>query len=133
MTTDGHLRVSDAERDDVARQIQTATAEGRLTLEEADERLGGVYASRFRHELAELVADLPRAEPAVPVGRAATTGTNGPGEDLGQRALLIHAAVVAVISALLIGRWAASDVAYFWPIFPMFWLAMSLVVHAGRR
>ena len=150
MTSDQPIRASDAERDESAQRIQSATAEGRLTFEEAGERLDAVLASRFRHELSNLVADLPSprapADSAMPVSnggpdpgdeRARGPGSRGRGhahsDPTGRWALGIHAAVVAVISMIMVARWAISGVPYFWPMFPMFWLLLSLVVHSRRR
>jgi DUF1707 SHOCT-like domain len=62
------LRASDAERERTADQLRHAAGEGRLTVEELDERLNAAYAARTRGELERLVADL-----AVPV----TTGDSG--------------------------------------------------------
>lgn len=52
-------RASDRERQAVVDHLQTATSEGRLTLEEFEERVGHVLAARTRDELAPVTADLP--------------------------------------------------------------------------
>jgi hypothetical protein len=52
------LRASDADRERHAEILRTATGEGRLTMEELDERLDQVYASRTHRELERLVADV---------------------------------------------------------------------------
>jgi hypothetical protein len=62
------LRASDVERERTADQLRHAAGEGRLTLEELDERLNAAYAARTRGELEQLVSDV-----AVPV----TTGDSG--------------------------------------------------------
>ena len=66
----GLVRVSDAERHEVAELLREAAGEGRLDLEELDERLAAAYAARTRADLVPLVADLPAAGaaavPAVP-------------------------------------------------------------------
>jgi hypothetical protein len=123
MTTN-QIRASDAEREEVARVVQAAGAEGRLTLAEAEERLAGVYAAQFRHELGQFTADLP----AVPVrpGRPYR-----PGRERGP--LAVHAAIVVVLATVLIIRWLVSGVPFFWPVFPLFWLTVSLVLHAWIR
>jgi hypothetical protein len=54
------IRTSDAERETVAETLRNAVGEGRLTLEEGDQRLAALYTTRFRDELPTLVADLPR-------------------------------------------------------------------------
>jgi hypothetical protein len=53
------LRASDAEREQVAKVMRAAMAEGRLTLAEGEDRLAAVYAAVYRDELTPLVADLP--------------------------------------------------------------------------
>lgn len=60
------LRAGDEDRQKVADRLKTAVEEGRLTLDEYDERLGAAYAARTYGELAVLTADLPA--PPRPVG-----------------------------------------------------------------
>jgi hypothetical protein len=50
---------SDAERDQSVTLLRDAVVEGRLTLEEFGERVGGAHAARTHGELALLTADLP--------------------------------------------------------------------------
>jgi hypothetical protein len=56
------VRTSDAERERVAETLRNAVTEGRLTLEEGDERLAALYATKYRDELGGLVSDLPGTE-----------------------------------------------------------------------
>jgi hypothetical protein len=118
------VRASDAEREKVVTSVQKAGADGRLTLEEVEERLTALYTTRFRDELAQYTADLPseRQQPGRPRLAGRPTGP-----------LAVHAAVVTVFAVVLIVRWVAGGVGFFWPAFPMFWLAMSLVIHARMR
>ncbi|MGY1825625.1 DUF1707 domain-containing protein [Blastococcus sp. SYSU DS0541] len=53
------VRVSDAERELVVAQLQTAVGEGRIDLDEFGQRAEAAYAAVTRAELDELVADLP--------------------------------------------------------------------------
>ncbi|MEV6567397.1 DUF1707 SHOCT-like domain-containing protein [Streptomyces kronopolitis] len=53
------LRASDADRERVAEILRDAVAEGRLAMEEFDERLEAAYRARTYGELAPLTADLP--------------------------------------------------------------------------
>ncbi|MGY1833794.1 DUF1707 domain-containing protein [Blastococcus sp. SYSU DS0510] len=62
------VRVSDAERESVVAQLQTAVGEGRIDLDEFGQRAEAAYAAVTRAELDELVADLPLdAVPRVPI------------------------------------------------------------------
>lgn len=65
-------RVSHDDRERVAEVLRVAAGDGRLSLEELEERLEGCFAARTYGDLAPLVADLPgqaapAPEPAVPV------------------------------------------------------------------
>ncbi|MEU6080613.1 DUF1707 domain-containing protein [Streptomyces sp. NPDC047108] len=53
------LRASDADRDRVAEILRDALAEGRLDMEEFDERLGAAYQARTYADLEPLTRDLP--------------------------------------------------------------------------
>lgn len=65
------IRVSHADRDRVAEQLRVAAGDGRLTMEELDERLEKALAARTGSELAVLVTDLPAGSadsvPGLPV------------------------------------------------------------------
>ena len=64
------LRISDADRHQVSELLRQAAGEGRLDLEELDERLEAAYAAKTYGDLVPLTADLPpglqqaRATPA---------------------------------------------------------------------
>jgi Domain of unknown function (DUF1707) len=60
--SDGDLRASHADREQVIGVLKAAFVQGRLTEDELDARAGQVYASRTYDELAEVTADIP-AEP----------------------------------------------------------------------
>lgn len=86
------MRASDAERERIAEVLREAVAEGRLEMEEFDQRLDRAYRARTHGELEPLVRDLPgvgssSAAPAVVrprsgsaarwperIGRPATSG-----------------------------------------------------------
>lgn len=55
------MRISDAERDGVAAILRDAAGEGRLDLEELDERLNAVYAAKTYGDLEPITRDLPTA------------------------------------------------------------------------
>lgn len=72
------LRASDADRERVVERLRDAVAEGRLDMEEFQERLEAAYASRTYAELEPLTRDLP-AVGGVPAGAAAAVA--GPGQE----------------------------------------------------
>lgn len=55
------MRASDAERERIAEVLREAVAEGRLEMEEFDQRLDRAYRARTHGELEPLVRDLPGA------------------------------------------------------------------------
>jgi hypothetical protein len=120
------VRASDTERERVAKLVSEAAGEGRLTLTEAEERLERVYATRYRHELAAFVADLPGQEDE----RRVTRRPGGPPLAGFPARLRVHAALAVMLSVFLITRWVASDAPFFWPAGPMFFLFGSLALHA---
>jgi hypothetical protein len=64
------LRASDEDRERVAEQLRIAAGDGRLTLDELDERLDSALSARTDGELAALVADLPATPGGGPVPAA---------------------------------------------------------------
>jgi hypothetical protein len=66
------LRASDADREHHAELLRRAAGEGRLTIDELDERLDTVYASRTHRELTRLVADV-----VVPGGHTLPSAAGG--------------------------------------------------------
>lgn len=93
MATDWNVRVSDAERDSVAAQLREHYAQGRITLDELNERLDRAFASRTRTDLNAVTSDLPYAPPRgvlpsddvrrVSYGRGNPAGQNGGRGDWG--------------------------------------------------
>jgi hypothetical protein len=57
--TDRAIRASDKERESVVDVLRDAYTDGRLTLEEFDERTSAAYASKTWTDLRELTMDLP--------------------------------------------------------------------------
>jgi Domain of unknown function (DUF1707) len=117
------LRTSDTEREQIAETLRAAMSEGRLTLEEGEERLATAYAAKYRDELGPLTADLPdggrRAVLDTPEARAAV-----------RRGLRRHATIVVSIAFILTGLWILSGAHFFWPIIPLIFLFIGLARHA---
>jgi hypothetical protein len=59
------MRISDAERHDVAEVLRNAAGDGRIDLAELDERLEATYAAKTYADLVPITADLPVHRPAA--------------------------------------------------------------------
>src|SRR5690349_24176668 len=62
--TDRPIRASDRERESVVDVLRDAYTDGRLTLEEFEQRTSAAYASKTWSDLRELTGDLP-VEPVL--------------------------------------------------------------------
>ena len=69
----GNLRASDADREQVTTVLSTAYAEGRLTLEEHEERLDQVLQAKTFDDLIPITQDLVVITPSVPAADPART------------------------------------------------------------
>ena len=61
------FRVSDADRNQVIDQLKRHTADGRLTLEEFEERVGETMAAKTSRELRTVLRELPPLQSGAPV------------------------------------------------------------------
>jgi DUF1707 SHOCT-like domain len=64
------LRASDADREHTAERLRQAAGEGRLTMEELEERLHTTYAARTHRELERLTADVVVGDTYAPAGQS---------------------------------------------------------------
>jgi DUF1707 SHOCT-like domain len=135
------VRASDAEREEYARIVRDAVGEGRLSLDEGDERLAQVYAAKFREELRPLVRDLPNddARSHGPHGARWGVERGSWGVERGdsaaewrgaRRAFARHAGFVAVVAAVLITIWLSTASHFFWPAIPLIFFSIGLYRHA---
>jgi len=93
MATGYNVRVGDADREAVAAQLREHFADGRLTLEELNERLDQAFAAKTKADLNIVLRDLPhtaRPAGAMPHGGMASPGSawqgpmaTRPGQDYG--------------------------------------------------
>ena len=128
------LRVSDAERDVIVAELSQHFGDGRLDQSEFDQRLNSALAARTQRELGQLVADLPRPDPADDLVRS--------GQSFGRsRALAILPLLLAavLITGALHGSWHHGG-AGGWPFAPFgfVWLIIPVLVvrawiRGGRR
>jgi hypothetical protein len=81
MASGYNVRVGDADREAVAAQLREHFADGRLTLEELNERLDQTFAAKTRDDLTVIMRDLPHVArpftdaPAWGPGNAAWQGS----------------------------------------------------------
>jgi hypothetical protein len=120
----GHrIRASDDEREQIAHILRTAMTEGRLDLDEGEQRLATTYAATYRDELTPLTADLPGG------GRHALADSPQAQEAwaYARRRVRWHAGKLAVVAAILVGLWVLSGAAFFWPAIPLAFLIFGLL------
>jgi DUF1707 SHOCT-like domain len=77
------MRASDADRDRAAEVLREAAAEGRLSLDELNERLDLIYAAKTYAELVPVTADLPSAGQDQRAGLATSASPFGMGNRFG--------------------------------------------------
>lgn len=116
------VRASDDERDGCQRALALAFSEGRLEVDELEQRMGRAAAAVTRADLRELTRDLPM-RPA----RERTAWLRR----LNRRMLTAHAATWATLNGGLVGIWAASGQGDFWPGAVVAGTSTILAWHAG--
>ncbi len=82
MATGSNIRVGDAERDAVATQLREHYGDGRLTLDELNERLDQTLRARTAADLNAVTRDLPSLGSSwtgATAGTARLTGQDEPG------------------------------------------------------
>ncbi|MEU4578244.1 DUF1707 domain-containing protein [Nonomuraea sp. ATR24] len=124
------MRASDVDRDRVAAVLREHTAQGRITMEEFNERLEQLYQSKTYGDLAKLTADLPdvdlRNRPAKVTPEPLAKRRMHPGMVAAWSAWAGASAVNWVI--WLIISITAGDFIYPWPLWVMGpWGAILLV------
>ena len=125
------LRIGDRDRQLVVDHLRTNLGEGRLTLDEFEERAGLAFAARTVTELRAVTADLP----------AVTTPTKGPPIRVRQPAVLtpwdkayrIHKSLWALLSVFFVVLWMLTGAGYFWPVWPILGIGLSVGVHGAVK
>lgn len=79
MAPNPELRASDADRDRTAESLREHCAEGRITMDELQERLDKVYGAKTLGQLQEVTSDLPEEDlHQLPVPAAQAKSTASP-------------------------------------------------------
>jgi hypothetical protein len=118
MVQDPQLRAGDADRDAAAAALREAFAQGRITQDELEERLGEVHAAKTYGELAPITADLPAADSAPMVTES---------EEARRRRTALRAGwaswvgVAVIVNVVWFASWVAGgdSPGYYWPIWVM--------------
>ena len=117
----GQIRVSDAERERLAEELNEHTVAGRLTAEEYEERLGAVYAARTRAELDSLRSDLP-------VSTVAAKQALFERKSKLRRRLVREAGASMTASLICVAIWLAAGAhGAFWPIWVIVFTLLPIV------
>jgi len=126
------MRVSDAERQEVAERLRTALGEGRLELDEYDERVQSAYQAKTYRDLAPLTADLPDVPmPTPPVaGRARETQRTGPPN---RTIALLSVVFVFIGLSVLLSVASGGVLVPFWPLFIFGFWGLARSGRYGRR
>ncbi len=119
--TDASLRAGDAEREQVADRLRRSHAEGRLDVEELQDRLERCYAAKTVGELRGLVVDLPGEHPV----RERASGRPS------LRRLPLFPIVPLLLTILVISAISHGHVLLV--LLPLFFLARILVWRHGGR
>jgi hypothetical protein len=82
--SDGSIRASDDDRERVVAVLREAYSEGRLTLDEFEDRTSAAYAARTWGELRELTVDLP-SRPAFSLAEIDAADSEARDGELGNR------------------------------------------------
>lgn len=126
------MRASHADRESVAQRLRVAFDEGRLTVDEFDERVAAAYAAVTYGELAVLTRDLPEPEPAVESVVPAAPPVPHRRDLLGPwRGWLAG-------NVFFVAMWALASIAAdhpvpFFPVFFMLFSALGVVFHLVKR
>ncbi|MEU8246958.1 DUF1707 domain-containing protein [Nonomuraea sp. NPDC048916] len=140
MAQSPEMRASDVDRDRVAAVLREHTAQGRITMDEFNERLEQLYQSKTYGELARLTADLPDVDMRHrQVAKVSDTPATKPGMHSGMRAAWAAWAMASSINWViwLIVSVTSGDLIYPWPLWVMGpWgavLLMSSIFGAGNN
>jgi hypothetical protein len=136
--SEDRLRVSDAERQAVVDALSRHTGEGRLRLDEFEERSSLALAATTRGDLKGLLADLPALDGT---GESALAWAGAPPPAVlrparprprGRHRTGAQWSPFLFVSLLLSAIWLMSGAGYFWPMWVIVPLGISALCHTGK-
>ena len=136
----GHLRASDADREQVIEVLKAAFAYGGLVKDEFEARIGQTFGSRTYAELADVTAGLTRAQPVrEPVrAQAGKAAVSSPPPARAKKAAAWGAygiVLPALVAAVIVPGYAniAAAIATTAVIYVVFWLVGSFILIANAE
>lgn len=129
------MRVSDAERQEVVDRLSTALGEGRLDLEEYDDRVQSAYQAKTYRELTPLTADLPGLPVPTPMSetRAAAARPGRTGEPPNRAIAVLSVVFVFIGLSVLMSVATGGVLIPFWPLFIFGFWGLARSGRYGRR
>jgi hypothetical protein len=113
----GHLRAAQADREHAVTVLKAAYAQGRLTKDELEARVGQAFESRTYAELAALTADIPAESPAAAGSAAAGSSRSMPARTMakaaGRSGICLLAAVALAEASFLADNFLLIVAAFF--------------------
>ena len=110
------LRIGDAEREAAAVALREHFAQGRLTLDEFQQRLAAVFAAKTDRDLAAIHADLPHVSAPSPARPAVHARNDGRGGSYSQGGYRRRSASVAAVAGFIMIILALVLVAFILPV-----------------
>jgi Domain of unknown function (DUF1707) len=129
-----NMRVSDADREQVAERLREHFAAGRLTSEELDERLTAALNAKTVRDLRAVMADLPEPAPVGPqAGHEMPQWASGPVYGYRRGPRILPLALIALFAMLVLPGAGFVFVAFL-KLILVFWLVAAIagVFAAGR-
>lgn len=116
------MRAADEDRRNVAEQLRLALEEGRLDLNEYDERVQQAYSAKTYADLDGLLTDLPNAAPVVPIPPPGELLVDDKQAEKATRVWLAHVwgswpkALVFFTLIWGVTALASNDLVFYWPV-----------------
>jgi hypothetical protein len=137
----------DGERDRVVRELTRHCGDGRLTLDELEDRIAEAYAATTRTELDHALREMPKPAVITPPAERRSPGAGSsrhPGHQVkvsltaqetikgAELALRVHLVVYLSVIGLLFAIWfLTTPFGYPWPMWPATTWGVALAIHAG--
>jgi DUF1707 SHOCT-like domain len=148
MTTNDTMRASDKDREHAVEILRTHYADGRLTLEEFDERVAAAYEGKTWGDLRYLTRDLPGGvgpgpDPAAQAAPSSTAPVVPPPAQPAWLPTRLFPLVPALLAFLIISSFAWGGMGHsgdrhfsnfgFFPIVPLLVFLVFFLGRSGRR